>query len=306
MSERGLDMTLAGLRTQLASMAWPRYEIRLIDTAVRRCVATRYWTAARLLEPGTVRFLRARNREGCEVYFRPHAAAQSAGYLLLDFDEGPCPLALMRAAGHPPCVVVATSPGRQQAWVRVSVHPVRPTWATGVARWLAGRYGADAASAEWRHLGRLAGFTNRKPARVQPNGLPPWVRVVWHAPAAMALVDGLISPAPSTGQPVGYTLLAEVEPCGSSLYQRCLDALRVRERFPQPDWSIVDYRVACLLLHQGWGAAPVADILRQGSPGFPRRHAHPEDYLRRTVQCAEASLPRHPAFSRAPVRLSHT
>ena len=122
----------------------------------------------------------------------------------------------------------------------------------------------------------------------------------------MARVDGLIFPAPSTGQPELYTLPSEGEPCGLSWYRRCVDALGVRERFPQPDWSIVDYRVACLLLHQGWGAAPVADILRQGSPGFPRRHAHPEDYLRRTVQAAARALLRHPVFSRAPVRLSHT
>ena len=101
MSDRGLDLTLAALRIHLAAIAWPRYELRLID-AQRRCVATRYWTAIQLLDGRTVRFLRARNREGCDVYFRPHAAAESAGYVLLDFDSGPCPLAAMRAAGHTP------------------------------------------------------------------------------------------------------------------------------------------------------------------------------------------------------------
>ena len=295
MSARGLDLTLAALRAHLASMAWPGYELRLIDVHGRRCVATRYWTAAQLLDPATVRFLRARNQEGCDVYFRPHAAAESAGYLLLDFDGGPCPLAVMRAAGHTPCVVVETSPGHQHAWVRVSLHSVSPGWATAVARWLAGRYGADAASAEWRHLGRLAGFTNRKPARLQPNGLPPWVRVVWQRGAAMAVVAGVIAPAPFTG-PVWPTGVAGVEPCRSSLYQQCLDALRLLERFPAPDWSIADYRVARLLLQQGCGAARVADILRQGSPGFPRLHPKPDDYLRRTVQSAAASLECRPVF----------
>ena len=302
MSERGLDLTLAALRAHLAAMAWPRYELRLIDTQRRQCVATRYWTAAQLLDADTVRFLRARNREGCEVYFRPHAAAESAGYLLVDFDGGPCPLAAMRAAGHTPCVVVATSPGRQQAWVRVSLHSVSPRWATAVARWLARRYGADAASAEWRHLGRLAGFTNRKPARLQPNGLPPWVRVMWQCADAMALLEGVIAPTPGT-DPRWPTAVAGVEPCASSRYQQCLDDLGLLQRFPAPDWSIADYRVARFLFQQGCGAARVADVLRQGSPGFPRRHPKPDDYLRRTVRSAAASLGCRPVFSRAPIPL---
>jgi len=298
MSERGLDLTLAALRAHLAAMVWPRYELRLIDAHRRQCVATRYWTAVQLLDGDTVRFLRARNREGCEVYFRPHSAAESAGYLLLDFDDSPCPLAVMRSAGHTPCVVVETSPGHHQAWVRVSRHSVSPGWATTVARGLALRYGADAASAEWRHLGRLAGFTNRKPARLQPNGLPPWVRVVWQCGAAMAVVDGRIAPTP-TGDPVGRSSLAGAD--GSPLYRQCLEDLRLLERFPAPDWSIVDHRVARLLLQQGWGAAPVAEILRQGSPGFPPLHPKPDDYLRRTVQSAAASLELRPVFSRAPI-----
>jgi len=302
MSAHGLELTLAAVRVHLATMAWPRYELRLIDAHQRRCWATRYWTAAQLLAADTVGFLRARNREGCDVYFRPHAGEQSAGYLLLDFDGGPCPLAAMRAAGHTPCLVVETSPGHQQAWVRVSAHSVNPSWATAVARWLAGRYGADPASAEWRHLGRLAGFTNRKPARVQPNGMPPWVRVVWQRAGALAGADGVIDTR-LMAAPVLPAGTAGVEPNLWSLYQQCLAALRLRERFPEPDWSIADYRVARFLLQGGCGAARVMDALRQGSPGFPRSHPKPEDYLQRTVQSAAASLERRPVFSRAPLPL---
>jgi hypothetical protein len=82
-------------------------------------------------------------------------------------------------------------------------------------------------------------------------------------------------------------------------YWQCLDALGLLRRFPVPDWSIADYRVARLLLQGGCGAEQVAAILRQSSPGFPRRHAHPDDYLRRTVQAAAASLTCRPDFSRA-------
>ena len=288
----GLELTLAALRTHLAAVAWPRYEVRLIDSAQRACCATRYWTAGQLLAPTTARFLRARNRAGCEVYFRPHAGADSAGYLLLDFDAGPCPLADLRAAHHTPCIVVETSPGRQQAWLRVSTQTVSPSWATAVARGLAARYGADPASAEWRHLGRLAGFTNRKSARLQNNRLPPWVRVIWHCADALATIDSCVACRPPVQPSAGQSRM----PQASALYQQCLHALRLRQRFPEPDWSIADYRVARFLLQQHLAAAQVAEVLKHGSPGFPRSHPNPDDYLGRTVRAAAANLHRDPAF----------
>jgi hypothetical protein len=57
--------------------------------------------------------------------------------------------------------------------------------------------------------------------------------------------------------------------------------LRILERFPQPDWSIADKWIAKELLRHGTSAPQVAAILRTGSPGFPQRHVHPEDYLSR-------------------------
>ena len=48
------------------------------------------------------------------------------------------------------------------------------SWA---AKELAKRFGGDLSSADWRHFGRLAGFTNRKPERLLPNGLAPFVRL---------------------------------------------------------------------------------------------------------------------------------
>ena len=61
MSTRGFALTVASLRAQLAATAWPSYELRLIDAQRRQCLATRSWKAVQLLDPDTVRFLRARN-----------------------------------------------------------------------------------------------------------------------------------------------------------------------------------------------------------------------------------------------------
>ena len=116
----GLELTLAALRTHLAAVAWPRYEVRLIDSAQRACCATRYWTAGQLLAPTTARFLRARNRAGCEVYFRPHAGADSAGYLLLDFDAGPGP-----ASGPPHSLHRGRNQSGPPAGLAARQHPNR-------------------------------------------------------------------------------------------------------------------------------------------------------------------------------------
>src|SRR5215472_13003378 len=163
MSTRGLMLTMQAIRRQLTAMPHDLYLVRLIHC--RTCQAfpgERLWTTTQLLNPVTIRFLRIRNREGCDVYIQPYADNQNAGYILVDLDSSvPNVLDRMRSNGHDPCVVLQTSPGHLQAWVHVSNSPLEPYLATAIARQLARDYGGDLASADWRHLGRLAGFTNQ-------------------------------------------------------------------------------------------------------------------------------------------------
>jgi len=57
----------------------------------------------------TIRFLRVRNREGCDVYLHPYAEDRNAGYILIDLDQAdPVVLSAMCANGHEPCVVLQT------------------------------------------------------------------------------------------------------------------------------------------------------------------------------------------------------
>jgi hypothetical protein len=106
--------------------------IRLIHHATRKPFpGERIWTPTELLNPATVRFLRIRNREGCDVYVWPFAEKQNAGYILLDLDQAaPSVLEVMRGNGHEPCVVLQTSPGHLQAWIHISTLPLEPAMAT--------------------------------------------------------------------------------------------------------------------------------------------------------------------------------
>jgi hypothetical protein len=225
----------------------------------------------------------------------------------------------MRANGHQPCVVLQTSPGHFQAWIQVSAVCLEPAVATVIAKQLAHIYGGDLASADWRHLGRLAGFTNLKPLRRQGNGYAPWVQLV-HAQVGLATNGPLLVqaaerqircaatvtaagslPGPLAGEwmvPASCTSSAACD-----IYQAWLQRLRIPQRFPHPDWSIADKWIAKELLRQGTPVAAIAELLRGGSPGFPRRHADPQDYLRRTLARALGELAGN-AFP-APARGAH-
>jgi hypothetical protein len=310
MDDRGFFLTRQAVRRQLAAMPNDLYLIRLIHHPTRKAFpGERLWTAAQLVSAATVRFLRGRNREGCDIYLQPYAGDQNAGYILIDLDRAdPTVVEIMRAHGHDPCAVLETSPGHRQAWIQLSTSPLEPALATAAGKRLARAYGGDLASTNWRHLGRLAGFTNQKPQWRTPGGYAPWVKVV-HARAGLAPgADALLQSVRALAQP----LCQGIEPAprssassmaqaavpsnrvvaeATAIYHRCIQRWHILERFPQPDWSIVDLWVAKHLLSQGTPATQVQTILRIASPHFPRRHGNPDDYLRRTVARAAFSSP---------------
>ena len=302
MPDHGFLLTAEAIRRHLTAMPHDLYLIRLIHNQTRRPLpGRRPWSATQLLTPATVAFLRAHNREGYDIYIRPDSWDQNAGYVLVDLDGAAIDvLYRMRRNGHDPCLVVQTSPGHLQAWIQVRRGALEPCLATAVARLLACQYGADPASADWRHLGRLAGFTNRKPSHRDRFGRPPWVRIV-HARAGLAPnADALLQsacgwirpawPAADTSDPTGSTAPASITAAdAAATYRDCLRRWRIAERFGSPDWSIVDLWVARHLLRRGLPVTEITAVLQLGSPQFPRRHGNPNDYLRRTL--ARAAFP---------------
>ena len=304
MFDLGLTLTSRAIRRQLAAMPCDLYLVRLIHNLTKRPFpGERLWTATQLTDLATVRFLRARNREGCDVYIYPYASDRNAGYILVDLDDADrAALSAMCANGHEPCVVLQTSPGHWQAWVHISSAPLESALATAVGRHLAHLYGGDRASTDWRHLGRLAGFTNQKPQRRHGNGYSPWVKIV-HTAAGLAsdserllqaVRERITAGACPSDQPSSTkTWQRTIPACPSGaqaieIYQTWLRRWHIVQRFAQPDWSIVDLWIARALLARGMSPDAIQQILRMGSPGFPRGHGDPADYLRRTV--ARASL----------------
>jgi hypothetical protein len=155
---------------QLSAMGGSHFEIGVLRPDAVMLLRTAV-TPAQVYE--ALHWLRRENARGAHIFIRPHGA--SALTLIDDVDA--CKLETMKQSGFEPALVVETSPANFQAWLKHSRPLLDHTLGTIAARELAARFGGDRSSADWRHFGRLAGFTNQKEKRRLPNGLPPYVRL---------------------------------------------------------------------------------------------------------------------------------
>jgi len=175
-----LDRTTEAVRRHLAALGCDRYAIGVRDPA--RGMLTREGSADEIV--AGIGWLKAMNAQGSDISVRP---AESSGVVLVD-DLSVGALKELARDGLTPAAVAETSAGNYQAWVRLSDASLLPEIATEAAREVAGRYGGDLNSADWRQYGRLAGFTNQQPEHTRADGQQPYVRLTeargGNAPAA--------------------------------------------------------------------------------------------------------------------------
>src|SRR6266849_5863017 len=163
--------TAEAVEKQGRAMRASAFEVGLFDpTAAHGAMLPRVWDLDTLLR--SVSWLRLKNLEGRNIYIRPsgeHALS------LID-DASAQAIELMKSEGFAPAVVLETSPGNFQAWLcHGQILPKHLS--TFAARLLASCFGGDPASTDWRHYGRLAGFTNRKDKYRRTDGTFPYVRL---------------------------------------------------------------------------------------------------------------------------------
>lgn len=118
-------------------------------------------------------WFRCENARGAHIFVRPCAGRALS---LID-DLNADAIAEMKETGFEPALVVETSAHNFQAWLNHGRIIADYVVCTQAAKELAQRFGGDPLSADWRHFGRLAGFTNRKPERRLQTGLQPFVRL---------------------------------------------------------------------------------------------------------------------------------
>ena len=157
------------VRLQLRAMGCERFDLGIKRDAGEMIL--REEQAALDIET-TIKWLRHENAKGAHVYVRP--AGLHALSLIDDLSAEA--LKRMKAEGFEPAVVVETSSDNFQAWLKHG-QVLDAGSSTCAAKQLAERFGGDPASADWRHFGRLAGFTNPKRERRLFSGMRPFVRL---------------------------------------------------------------------------------------------------------------------------------
>ena len=291
------DRSLEAIQKQVTALDVPRFEVGIREAKTGQMM-NREWSRAELEQSAA--WLKRMNAKGNDVYIRP---AGEHGLVLVD-DLKPQALERMKAEGFAPAATIETSPGNYQAWVKLSDKPLSADVRRIAAQGLAKRYGGDPNSADSRHYGRLAGFTNQKPQHAR-DGRQPYV-LAHDCPgkaAKAALVylerierylDGVAAQcerenrleALETAKTGGYG--SQYDPVKE--YQR--QAQRLMQRYgKEADFSRLDWMIAMDMAKSG--RFTVQDIekgIRECSPHVESRKAgHVEDYARRTAANAWAA-----------------
>ena len=152
------DKTYEAVERQLCAMGGEIFEVGALqrgDGEQPQFMLLRTWDKERLSD--SIPWLRYHNRNGSHIFVRPKGESN----LTLIDDLKAEAVVRMRDEGFQPAAVVQTSPGNYQAWVK-HAEKLDKELGTAVARDLARRFGGDVKAADWRHFGRLAGFTNTK------------------------------------------------------------------------------------------------------------------------------------------------
>nr|WP_290124174.1 DNA-primase RepB domain-containing protein [Shigella sonnei] len=292
-------------------MGCERFDIGVRDATTGQMM-NREWSASEVLQ--NTPWLKRMNAQGNDVYIRP-AEQERHGLVLVD-DLSELDLEDMKSEGREPALIVETSPKNYQAWVKVA-DAAGGELRGQIARTLASEYDADPASADSRHYGRLAGFTNRKDKHTTRTGYQPWVllreskgKTATAGPALVQQAGQQIEQAQRQQEKARRLASLELPERQLSRHRRtALDEYRSEmaglvKRYGD-DLSKCDFIAAQKLASRGRSAEEIGKAMAEASPALAeRKPGHEADYIERTVskvmglpsvQLARAELAQAPA-----------
>jgi len=278
--------TPEAVEKQSRAMGAKAFEVGLFDPNVAHgAMLPRVWETGTLLR--SISWLRLKNAEGRNIYIRP---AGEHSLSLID-DASIQVIERLKSEGFAPAVVLETSPGNFQAWLNHGQILPKPL-STFAARLLASRFGGDLASADWRHYGRLAGFTNRKDKYRKADGTFPFVRlhestgVVYpKAIAFLAEVKGLYEAERSKIPPLAS--LQHRRECRSNL--RSIEDFRARPIYGG-DHTRVDLAYAIYALAHGVPENEARNALASRDLAHKGNRKRQEEYIDRTIKKARGRI----------------
>jgi len=289
------DRSLEALQRQITALDVPRFEVGIREAKTGQMM-NREWSRAEVEQSAA--WLKRMNAKGNDVYIRP---AGEHGLVLVD-DLTADKISSMAKDGFASAATIETSPGNYQVWVKLSDKPLSAESRRMAAQGLARQYGGDQNSADSRHYGRLAGFTNQKPQHTR-DGRQPYVlahdcpgKAATAAPAYLERIEqGLDKAEARRERQKRLEALQTAKPGYGGHdpireYQK--QAQRLLGRFGDgADLSRMDWMIATDMAKGG--RFTVQDIekgIRECSPNVESRKAgHTEDYAKRTAEKAWAA-----------------
>jgi hypothetical protein len=287
------DKTTGAVEQQIAAMGSELFELGLFNPdagATESIMIPRVWDSETIVK--SVPWLRYQNTEGRNIYIRPKGEHDLSMVDDLTKDA----VSTMRQAGFNPALVVETSPGNYQAWLKHTERLGKEV-STAAARALAEKFGGDRGAADWRHFGRLSGFTNRKPKHLDTaTGLYPFVR----------LIEGGGGVYPEAGQFLAAVksdlerrriergrLRERAAAAGSARHEglKTIDMFRVDARYGG-DGTRIDLAYAVYAFSKGAAASEVEAAIRSRDLSHKGNERRQNDYVERTIKKALASIDR--------------
>jgi hypothetical protein len=267
------------------------FEVGLYDPDARigqSVMIPRVWNAETILK--SVPWLRHQNREGRNIYVRPKGEHDLS--MVDDLTLGA--VSAMKDAGFNPAVVVETSPDNFQVWLK-HTERLGKEMSTAAARALAEKFGGDHGAADWRHFGRLSGFTNRKAKHFDAStGFYPFVRLIEASGSVYPEAERFLAGVKRDLE----RWHAEREYVRSRPFERAnliprelksIDAFRADGRYGG-DGTRVDLAYAVYALSHGAKAEQVEAAIRSRDLSHKGNERRQDEYVGRTIKKARATI----------------
>jgi RepB DNA-primase from phage plasmid len=287
------DKTSGAVERQAAAMDSELFEVGLYDPdpgTSEPIMIPRVWDSETIIK--SVPWLRYQNREGRNIYIRPKGEHNLS---MVDDLTKDAVSAMMRE-GFAPALIVETSPGNYQAWLKHHERLDKEV-STAVARELAEKFGGDRGAADWRHFGRLSGFTNRKPRHLDTStGLYPFVRLIEasggvypEAERFLAAVKGGLDRLRIERE----SLRKRAATGGAARHAdlKNIDMFRADARYGG-DGTRIDLAYAVYAFSRGITATEVEAAIRSRDLAHKGTERRQNDYVERTIKKALASIDR--------------
>jgi hypothetical protein len=196
----------------------------------------------------------------------------------------------MKRAGFAPALVVETSPKNFQAWLNHG-RSLTPALSTAVAKALASEFGGDIGAADWRHFGRLAGFTNRKEKYRDPGtGLYPFVHLIESPGCSYGRADAFVESVEAEldlrrekryAQTTNHARVGS----GRTTSLKTIEEFRADSRYAG-DGTRIDIAYAIYAIAHGMPVDQVSAAIRSRDLTHKGPERRQDDYVERTIRKA--------------------